>query len=172
MKLFKKYLPEFVYGGIDGCVTTFAVVAWSVWANLETRIILILGFANLLADGFSMSIWAYLSQKSEWEQQKLQNPNTISEKNAYSVGLATYISFLLIGFIPLTIYVANLFWTKIEHDFFWASVLTFIGFALIGFLKSLITAQNTIISVLETLFLGALAAGVAYYVGDFLEKII
>ena len=53
---FQKYLWEFVYGGIDGCVTTFAVVAGSVGAWLEARIILILGFANLFADGFSMSI--------------------------------------------------------------------------------------------------------------------
>ena len=59
------YLGEFVYGGIDGAVTTFAVVAGSVGAGLDSSIIIILGFANLLADGFSMSIGAYLSTKSE-----------------------------------------------------------------------------------------------------------
>ncbi|MBV6429274.1 MAG: hypothetical protein KIPDCIKN_03825 [Haliscomenobacter sp.] len=62
---FRKYLGEFVYGGIDGSVTTFAVVAGSVGANLDSAVILILGFANLLADGFSMSVGAYLSNKSE-----------------------------------------------------------------------------------------------------------
>ena len=62
---FQAYLGEFVYGGIDGCVTTFAVVAGSVGAGLESAIIIILGFANLLADGFAMSIGAYLSTKSE-----------------------------------------------------------------------------------------------------------
>lgn len=62
---FEKYIGEFVYGGIDGCVTTFAVVAGSVGAGLDASIIIILGFANLLADGFSMSIGAYLSAKSE-----------------------------------------------------------------------------------------------------------
>ena len=60
-----KYLGEFVYGGIDGCVTTFAVVAGAVGANLDTSIIIILGFANLIADGFSMSVGAYLSSQSE-----------------------------------------------------------------------------------------------------------
>jgi VIT1/CCC1 family predicted Fe2+/Mn2+ transporter len=59
------YLGEFVYGGIDGCVTTFAVVAGAVGANLDTTIIIILGFANLIADGFSMSVGAYLSSQSE-----------------------------------------------------------------------------------------------------------
>ena len=62
---FRKYLGEFVYGGIDGSVTTFAVVAGAVGANLDSAVILILGFANLLADGFSMSVGAYLSNKSE-----------------------------------------------------------------------------------------------------------
>ena len=61
---FEKYLGEFVYGGIDGCVTTFAVVAGSVGAGLDSAIIIVLGFANLLADGFAMSVGAYLSSKS------------------------------------------------------------------------------------------------------------
>ena len=62
---FENYLGEFVYGGIDGCVTTFAVVAGAVGAELSSSIIIILGFANLFADGFAMSIGAYLSTKSE-----------------------------------------------------------------------------------------------------------
>lgn len=61
----QEYLGEFVYGGIDGCVTTFAVVAGSVGAGLDSSIIIILGFANLFADGFAMSVGAYLSTKSE-----------------------------------------------------------------------------------------------------------
>ena len=49
------YLRDWIYGGIDGAVTTFAIVAGSVGANLSAKIILILGMANLLADGFSMA---------------------------------------------------------------------------------------------------------------------
>lgn len=52
---FQAYLGEFVYGGIDGSVTTFAVVAGAAGAELSSAIVLILGFANLLADGFSIS---------------------------------------------------------------------------------------------------------------------
>lgn len=62
---YQEYLGEFVYGGIDGSVTTFAVVAGAVGASLDSAVIIILGFANLLADGFSMSVGAYLSAKSE-----------------------------------------------------------------------------------------------------------
>ena len=51
----QNYLRDFVYGGIDGSVTTFAVVAGTIGANLSTRVVLILGAANLIADGFSMA---------------------------------------------------------------------------------------------------------------------
>jgi VIT1/CCC1 family predicted Fe2+/Mn2+ transporter len=65
MQRFETYLPEVVYGSIDGIVTTFAVVAGSAGAGLGINIILILGLANLFADGLSMSIGSYLSKKSE-----------------------------------------------------------------------------------------------------------
>lgn len=64
---FQEYLGEFVYGGIDGSITTFAVVAGAVGAGLDSSVIIILGFANLFADGFAMSIGAYLAAKSEKE---------------------------------------------------------------------------------------------------------
>lgn len=62
---FQNYLGEFVYGGIDGSVTTFAVVAGAAGANLASPIVIILGFANLIADGFAMSVGSYVSTKSE-----------------------------------------------------------------------------------------------------------
>lgn len=64
---FQDYLGEFVYGGIDGSVTTFAVVAGAAGATLDSPVVIILGFANLIADGFAMSVGAYLSTKSEQE---------------------------------------------------------------------------------------------------------
>lgn len=62
-----QYLGEMVYGGLDGIITTFAVVSGVAGANLGAKIVLILGLANLFADGFSMAIGAYLSKKSEQE---------------------------------------------------------------------------------------------------------
>lgn len=50
------YLPDAVYAAIDGTVTTFAVVAGAIGADLSARVVLILGGANLLADGFSMAV--------------------------------------------------------------------------------------------------------------------
>lgn len=66
-KNLNKYLPEFVYGGIDGSITTFAVVAGAAGAGLSGNVVIILGFANLFADGFSMSVGAFLSAKSSNE---------------------------------------------------------------------------------------------------------
>jgi VIT1/CCC1 family predicted Fe2+/Mn2+ transporter len=62
------YLRDWVYGGIDGTVTTFAVVAGVVGASLSTKALLILGVANILADGFSMAAANYLSSRTEIEE--------------------------------------------------------------------------------------------------------
>jgi vacuolar iron transporter family protein len=62
------YLRDWVYGGIDGAVTTFAVAAGVAGASLPPRIVLILGVANLVADGFSMAVANYSGTKTEREQ--------------------------------------------------------------------------------------------------------
>ena len=62
------YLRDWIYGGIDGAVTTFAVVAGVVGAQLSTKIILIIGLANIIADGFSMAAGNYLGTKSEQDE--------------------------------------------------------------------------------------------------------
>ena len=59
------YLRDWIYGGIDGSVTTFAVVSGVAGAELSPWIILILGFANLFADGFSMAASNFLGTKAE-----------------------------------------------------------------------------------------------------------
>ena len=67
---FGEYIRDIVYGGNDGIVTTFAVVAGTVGAGMPRYVIIILGVANLLADGGSMATGAYLSLKSEFDQFK------------------------------------------------------------------------------------------------------
>lgn len=64
------YIHNIVYGGNDGIITTFAVVAGTVGAGLPGYIVVILGLANLLADGVSMATGAYLSLRSEADQYK------------------------------------------------------------------------------------------------------
>jgi VIT1/CCC1 family predicted Fe2+/Mn2+ transporter len=224
---YQEYLTEFVYGGIDGCVTTFAVVAGSVGASLDSSVIIILGFANLFADGFAMSIGSFQSARTAkdnyekhkkveyWEVENLpekereeireiyaakgfegklleQVVDTITEdkdrwvdvmmkeelemseesKTPWLIGLATFISFLLVGFVPLVVYVVDYIWTVEDNHFLYACILTSLGFIFIGAMKSYVTKTKLVNDILSTLLLGALAAVVAYYVGDLIESII
>lgn len=59
------YVPDWIYGGIDGAITTFAIVAGSIGADLPSRVILILGASNILADGFSMAAANYTGTKAD-----------------------------------------------------------------------------------------------------------
>ena len=59
------YLRDIIYGGIDGSVTTFAIVAGVAGAGLSPWVIIALGIANVLADGFSMAAGNYAGTKSE-----------------------------------------------------------------------------------------------------------
>ena len=94
----KYFIENFVFGAVDGAVTTFAVVAGVIGASLSPSIIVILGFANLFADGFSMAIGNYLAVKThneyivkarkreEWgidnliEEEKQENQGHLHEK--------------------------------------------------------------------------------------------
>lgn len=64
------YLRDWIYGGIDGAVTTFAVVSSVVGAGLSSRVIVVLGLANLLADGFSMAAGNYSGTRAEREEEE------------------------------------------------------------------------------------------------------
>ncbi|HCF96110.1 MAG: VIT1/CCC1 transporter family protein [Verrucomicrobiota bacterium] len=81
-----QYIGDFVYGGLDGIITTFAVVCGVAGADLETRIILIMGLANLLADGFSMATGAFLSARSEQEYYRKEREREAWEIDHFPEG--------------------------------------------------------------------------------------
>jgi len=62
------FLRDIVFGGIDGTVTTFAIVSGVTGAGMSSAVILVLGIANLLADGFSMAVGNYTATKSDREK--------------------------------------------------------------------------------------------------------
>jgi VIT1/CCC1 family predicted Fe2+/Mn2+ transporter len=66
------YLRDWVYGGIDGAVTNFAIVAGVVGADLSARVVLILGIVNVLADGFSMAAANFSSTRTEIEEYQVK----------------------------------------------------------------------------------------------------
>ena len=65
VKKFQAYIGDAVYGALDGVVTTFAIMASGLGADLPNSILIILGLANLFADGFSMATGSFLSERSE-----------------------------------------------------------------------------------------------------------
>lgn len=71
------YLRDFIYGAIDGAITTFAVVSGVQGAGLATSVIVILGVANLIADGFSMAVSNFLGTRAE--QQQIQRARRTEE---------------------------------------------------------------------------------------------
>src|SRR5688572_1282842 len=143
----ESFLGEFVYGAIDGTVTTFAVVAGAAGAGLSSSVIVILGFANLIADGFSMGASAYLSAKSERDLKIRRHSEAGKEHKPHDHthgetplkdGLITFVSFVVVGFIPFVLYVGDaVFGWDADSGrlFLWSSVLTALTFITIGLLK-------------------------------------
>lgn len=171
---FNDYVSEFVYGGIDGAVTTFAVVAGVTGAGYAIEVIIVLGFANLIADGFSMGVGSYLSTKSEQEVMARDGEDISDEPSPVINGVTTYAAFIAIGLIPLLafLYAYIVDYTNQGVIFAVASGLTAIGFIGIGFLKNKVTQTGAFKSVAETLVLGVIAAVLAYALGDLLESLI
>lgn len=217
------YLKEIVYGGNDGIVTTFAVVAGFAGAGSNTfslpiLSVLIFGFANLCADGISMGLGNFLSLRSEKDVYKkeamkeleeirkkpdlekkettlilqekgftdeqaktltdiysknetywlsfmmsyeLELPNPSSE-NPILTGLATFLSFVIFGFIPLFPYILL---SQGSDAFFLSTITTAGALLLLGLLRWRITKEPIIRSVGEIILIGSLASIAAYTVG-------
>ena len=222
------YIGDFVFGAIDGSITTFAVVSGVAGAALSVNIVIILGVANLLADGFSMAIGNYLSSKSnmefaqrerqreEWEVKHypkgeieeirtifkrkgfngkqlesvvktitsnkkvwidtmmIDELNIIEEKTSpIKKGIVTFVSFAIVGSIPLIPYIISFFSESVKAIAFPLSViLTFIAFFFIGSAKIYITGKNWLKSGLETLLIGSAAAIIAYGIGFLLRGLV
>lgn len=170
---FEDYLREFVYGGIDGAVTTFAVVAGATGAGFSATVVIVLGIANLIADGLSMSVGSYLSSKSELELEAKRGNKVNDEASPIINGVTTFVAFSVLGLVPLLSYIIDaLVSVEIQHQFAISVVLTLLAFMAIGFMKSNVAKTSKVRGVLETLILGAIAAGAAYWLGVVLERAV
>jgi vacuolar iron transporter family protein len=156
-KLVQRYLSDLIYGANDGIVTTLAIVAGVVGAGLQTHIILILGFANLVADGFSMGASNYLSRRTE--VRAIDRP---PRRKAARHGYATFLGFVVAGFMPLVAYLVP----GITADRF--SIAVLLGLAtlfLVGAGRAFFTELPWFRAGVEMFFVGALAAAVAFGIG-------
>lgn len=220
----RSYLSDAVLGAIDGCVTTFAVVAGAVGGALSAEIIVMLGFANLLADGFSMAASNYLSVKSEREQvERLRRTEEehiervpegereeirqifdskgfrgdvlesivavicqnrklwidtmlieehglqLSGRHPLQAGLSTFAAFLLAGLMPLLPFFAATM--TIDRGFRVSTFTTAVAFFAVGALKGWVLRRTMLASGLETLFIGGIAAALAYVAGYLIRQV-
>lgn len=157
-RLLRKYMPELIYGANDGLVTTFAIVSGVVGANLASKVVLILGFASLLADGFSMGASDFLSERSKLDDQGRRRPTGHAARH----GLATFIAFVIAGAAPLIAYLLPI---EATWQFAMAATLTLVVLFAVGSARSAVSELRWFRSGIEMLVVGAVAAGVAYGIG-------
>jgi vacuolar iron transporter family protein len=155
--LARHYLPDLVYGANDGIITTFAVVSGVAGADLSETVIIILGFANLVADGFSMGASNFLSRRSYADES-----DRADRTEALKHGLATLVGFLVAGIVPLLVYLVPI---DDGARFPAAALLTLVTLFAVGAARTLVTKVGLFRSGTEMLLVGAFAAAVAYGVG-------
>src|SRR4029453_7077062 len=118
--LAQHYIRDLVYGANDGVITTFAVVAGVTGGTLQPMAVLVLGVANLVADGLSMGVGNYLGIRSD---ERVREKQELPEQEAFPIrhGIATFIAFVTAGAVPLIPYVTA---GAATNRFMWSTVLS------------------------------------------------
>jgi VIT1/CCC1 family predicted Fe2+/Mn2+ transporter len=163
------YLKDMVYGANDGLITTFAVVAGVEGGALTQRAVLVVGCANLLADGLSMGVGNYLSIRS---QEHVRRTLSLPEEEAFPArhAIATFLAFAVAGVIPLLAYLSTA--VPASDRVMTATLSTFAALFGVGALRSTVTDEPPLAGGLEMLALGAVVAAVAYYAGSLMAWLI
>lgn len=166
-----RYLAEVIYGANDGIITTFAVVSGVAGAALNPSIVLILGAANLFADGFSMGMSNYLSRRSEIDYRHAVDDGAgrgdaepAEGKAPARTAFVTFLAFVVAGWAPLVPYILGL-----TPAFALSVAVTGLTFFVVGASRSLVTARRWVVNGGEMFLVGMAAATVAYVVGYLLE---
>jgi VIT1/CCC1 family predicted Fe2+/Mn2+ transporter len=158
----RHYLKDAVYGANDGLITTFAVVASVEGGALSRRAVLVVGVANLLADGLSMAAGNYLSIRSNESVRRAQSlPEEEASPSRHAA--ATFLAFALAGVVPLVPYLVGA-WPAATRPA-GAVVATFAALFGVGAARAAVTDEGWLPSGLEMLGLGSVVAVVAYGAG-------
>lgn len=138
-----------VLGGVDGVITSFAVVAaCSVADDSSARVALIVGTSSILADGVSMGIAEFLSFD--------EDQNDTRHFAAYLSAIACFTAFVIGGSIPLLTYATT------RQNLMTSVLAALLELSALGMLRSSIAKQARCVSLLQTVSLGSFAGGVAY----------
>lgn len=168
VEIARHYIRELIYGANDGIITTFAVVAGVAGGGLSLPVVLIIGAANLLADGLSMAAGNYLSIRAYESVLETQH---LPEEEAFPLrhGTATFLAFVAAGLLPLVPYMLPV----LPIDRFALSVLlTLLALFVVGASRALISNVRWWTGGVEMLGLGAVVAAAAYGSGAVVAKIV
>ena len=154
----RHYIRDVIYGANDGIITTFAVVAGVTGGALSTKAVLVVGVANLLADGLSMGVGNYLSIRSH-ESALAAQGRPEEESSPIRHGLATLLAFAVAGAVPLVPYLVPV---PAADRFALSVASTFLALFAVGASRAAVTADRWWIAGLEMLGLGIAVAGAAY----------
>lgn len=154
-------MRDLVYGANDGIITTFAVIAGVSGGALSPAAVLVVGAANLAADGLSMGVGNYLSIRAD---ESAREAERLPEQEASPVrhGLATFLAFVAAGAVPLLPYVVG---RNPRQSAVSAAFLVMVELFGVGALRTTVTAGTWWKVGIEVLLLGAIVGLVAYAAG-------
>ena len=156
-----------IYGANDGIITTFAVVASIEGAGLSVYAILAVGLASLFADGTSMATSSYLATKSDKEVRDHDGKNSNNQKPLLE-SFITFMAFTTAGSVPLAPYI---FIPNNKHSYLISGLTAVSTLFVIGGLRTKVTQKNFFKAGIEMAFLGAIAGGVAFYIGNLVARL-
>jgi VIT1/CCC1 family predicted Fe2+/Mn2+ transporter len=157
----RHYIRDLVYGANDGIITTFAVVAGVAGGALSHTAILVVGAANLAADGLSMGVGNYLAIRAH-ESARQMEKLPVQEAYAWRHGLATLVAFVVAGALPLAPF---FFPIARNHRIAWSVGVTLGALFLVGAARGAVTADRWWKAGSEMLALGVVVAAAAYGAG-------
>ena len=154
----RHYIRDLVYGASDGIITTFAVVGGVAGGALPPTAVLVIGAANLAADGVSMGVGNFQAIRAH---ERAREAERLPEEEAYpwKHGAATLLAFVSAGAIPLLPYAVP---GSDAARFIWSVVLTMAAMFGLGALRAAVTRERWWKTALETLALGSVVAFAAY----------
>lgn len=165
MRVLSNNIKDIFYGATDGIVTTFAVVMGAVGASLGKEVILILGFASLVADAFSMAASNYLGTRSEKDVAELNKEDHTG--SVYIPAIFTFFSFMFAGLLPLLPFIFT------EGGLLTASLATGVAlFTIGGILGHFVVKKNWFLWGIRMLVIGGTAAAIAFFIGRVIGNFI
>lgn len=164
----RHYIRDLIYGANDGIITTFAVVAGVAGGGISSAVVLIVGAANLAADGLSMGVGNYLSIRAYESALAAQN---LPEQEARPIrhGIATFMAFVVAGAVPLVPYMLPVL---SGGRFATSAALTFAALFAIGAARVTITTGRWWVAGFEMLTLGVVVAGAGYGAGALVAAVL